>query len=73
MLHFQVKCVICDQGPTNVRAMKDLGATLMLQEDGSPKNLLHLGNSKIPLLFDVPHLFKSVRNNLKKHPIHVIQ
>ncbi|XP_063058282.1 uncharacterized protein LOC134451813 [Engraulis encrasicolus] len=66
----EVKCVVCDQGSTNVRAMKDLGASLMLREDGSLSHCLSLGRC-IPLIFDVPHLIKSVRNNLKKHPIQV--
>lgn len=68
--YFQVKCVVCDQGSTNVRAMKDLGASLSIEAQGSGSHCLQL-RKQIPLIFDVPHLFKSVRNNLKKNPIHV--
>ena len=69
--YFQVKCVVCDQGSKNVKAMKILGASLDVNADSDESHCINLGR-KIPLIFDVPHLMKSIRNNLKKHSINVI-
>ena len=71
MAYFQVKCVVCDQGSTNVRAMKILGASLDITADSEESHCIDLGR-KIALIFDVPHLIKSIRNNLKKQPINII-
>lgn len=52
-----------------MKAMRLLGASLDINDtsDGS-----HCVLQNIPLIFDVPHLMKSIRNNLKKHSLHVI-
>ncbi|XP_041918310.1 uncharacterized protein LOC121682290 isoform X1 [Alosa sapidissima] len=65
-----VKCVVCGQGPTNEEAMRILGASLDINEDGDVSHCIDI-DKKIPLIFDVPHLVKSIRNNLKQHPINI--
>lgn len=51
------KAVVCDQGSNNRGAFKDLGVTL-----DSP--FFHLNQKKIVAIYDIPHLFKSIRNNM---------
>ena len=54
-----VKVIICDQGSNNQSLVKSLGAT-----EAKP-TFLH--NSSIyHIMYDPPHLFKNIRNNLKK-------
>ncbi|XP_062405523.1 uncharacterized protein LOC134095835 isoform X3 [Sardina pilchardus] len=67
-----VKCVVCGQGPTNEEAMKILGASLDINEDGDVSHCINIEkDKKIPLIFDVPQLVKAIRNNLKQHPINI--
>lgn len=54
---FIPKVIVCDQGSNNRGAFRLLGVT-----ENNPFFLLN--GSKIVALFDVPHLFKSIRNNL---------
>ena len=54
---YNIVSVNCDQGSNNRSAYKILGAT-------TERPYFMLGNKKIFLLYDVPHLFKSVRNRL---------
>lgn len=56
---FIVKALICDQGANNVAAYKDLK---IIKEE--PYFLVE--NRKVFALFDVPHLFKNLRNHLFK-------
>lgn len=56
----QIKAVVCDQCTTNVSGYKALGIT-------SDNPWFKHAGVKIHALFDVPHLMKSVRNNLLKH------
>ena len=61
-----VRCLVCDQGATNVAAVKQLGFSLestFLEFDGVP--------NKVYVVFDVPHILKNVRNNLQRHDIQV--
>jgi len=51
-----VKAIICDQGASNVAAFKDLKMT-------KDKPYFFIGDSKIYSIFDVPHLFKNLRNH----------
>ena len=51
------KIIVCDQGTNNQSTLKSLN----ISED-SP--FFFINNNKIFSLFDVPHLLKSVRNNL---------
>ncbi|XP_076150575.1 uncharacterized protein LOC143134015 [Alosa pseudoharengus] len=50
--------------------MKILGASLNINDDGDGCHCINI-NKPIPLIFDVPHLVKSIRNNLKRHPINI--
>lgn len=54
---FIPKAVVCDQGSSNRAAFKLLNIT-------KEQPYFYFMDSKIFALFDVPHLFKSVRNNL---------
>lgn len=53
----QPKAVVCDQGTTNVSALKQLGVT-------SNTPFFMVDNTKIFSVFDVPHIIKNLRNNL---------
>jgi len=59
-------CIICDQGPTNVAAVKNLGSTAAVQ-NFSIGTLDHV----VPVIFNGPHLLKNVYSNLMKHDIEV--
>lgn len=50
-------CIICDQGTQNQRMFKLLGGT---EED--PSTIIN--DKKLFLMYDMPHLIKSLRNNL---------
>lgn len=54
---FDPRVIVCDQGSNNRGALKLLGVT-----KNSP--FFYFNNKKIFGIFDVPHLFKSIRNNL---------
>ncbi|KAL4121023.1 hypothetical protein QTP88_013608 [Uroleucon formosanum] len=51
------KVLVCDQGTNNQSALKSLGV-----DENKP--YFFVENNKIFSIFDVPHLIKSVRNNL---------
>ncbi|KAJ8728605.1 hypothetical protein PYW07_006301 [Mythimna separata] len=57
---FNVVSTVCDQGPTNIGAMN-----LLKKFDGltSEDNYFFVDKRKVHIIFDVPHLFKSIRNN----------
>src|SRR6218665_2702682 len=61
-----VRCIVCDQGPTNVAAVKILGST-----EAVPNFFVDTLDHAAHVIFDVPHLLKYVRNNLMKHDIEV--
>lgn len=61
-----VRCIVCDQGPTNVAAVKNLGSTV-----ASPNFSIDTIGHIVHVVFDVPHLLKNVRNNLMKHDIEI--
>jgi len=50
------KILVCDQGTNNQSALKSLG----INED---KLYFFVEENKIFSIFDVPHLFKNIRNN----------
>jgi hypothetical protein len=54
------KATVCDLSTTNSTAMKLLGATLA-------KPYIYFEGNKIHCLYDAPHLFKCIRNNLINH------
>ena len=53
-------CVIMDQGSNNISALRQMGIT-------KEKPFFTVNESKIYILYDPPHLLKSIRNNLKNH------
>lgn len=57
---YTVVATVCDQGPTNVGAIN-----LLKRFCGNPEeaNYFIVNNEKVFIIFDVPHLFKSIRNN----------
>lgn len=56
---FIVKALVCDQGANNVAAYKDLKIT-------KDEPYFLVDDRKVLAMFDVPHLFKNLRNNLIK-------
>lgn len=57
---YTVIATVCDQGPTNV------GALNMLKhfcDNPVEANFYVIDNDKVYIIYDVPHLFKSIRNN----------
>jgi len=56
---FIVKAVICDQGTNNVAALKLLKVT-------KDNPFFEVNERRIYSIFDTPHLFKNLRNHLKK-------
>jgi Transposase protein len=63
-----VRCIVCDQGPTNVSAMRQLGFA-----EKSPYIFVKDCQKKIYVIFDAPHLIKNVRNNLQRHDIQIAE
>lgn len=54
---FLPKAIVCDQGPNNRKAYNNLGIN-------SDNQFFFYKNNKIFGFYDVPHLFKNIRNNL---------
>lgn len=61
-IHFKVRAVVCDQGTNNQKAINILGAN-------RDNPFFAVGDNKVYIVYDVPHLIKSVRNTLMKSPI----
>ena len=59
-----VRCLVCDQSSSNIRALKFLEFSLLKQQITHPTT-----EAKVYIIFDPPHLIKNVRNNLIKHDI----
>ena len=59
-----VRCLVCDQSSSNIRALKFIGFSLLKQQITHPTT-----EAKVYIIFDLPHLTKNVRNNLIKHDI----
>lgn len=59
-LGFKIIATVCDQGPTNVGALN-----LLKKFTGQPSdsNFFLLNDTKVFIIYDIPHLFKSIRNN----------
>lgn len=57
---FKPIALTCDQGTNNCAALKNLGVTT-----GNP--FFYIDEKKIFSIFDVPHLFKNIRNNWLRH------
>lgn len=60
---FEVLATVCDQGPTNMGALKLLKDWSPAEEGPQIKNFFNVGSKKVFIIYDVPHLFKSIRNN----------
>lgn len=61
---FTIINTVCDQGPTNMGAIKILKNLKGLD---SNENYFYVDSKKIYIIYDVPHLFKSLRNNFFNH------
>lgn len=59
-----VRCIVCDQGATNVAALKVLGYSVE-----KPSITVSNVGHKIHVIFNVPHTLKNVRNNMQKYDI----
>ncbi|XP_063215855.1 uncharacterized protein LOC134527262 [Bacillus rossius redtenbacheri] len=57
-----VRAIVCDQGPNNRAALRQLGVA-----EGN--RYINVNGKKIHIVYDVPHLVKSARNNLMQHDI----
>lgn len=57
---FSVRTLVCDQGTNNRGAINLLGAS-------TENPYFYFEGQKIFCIYDVPHLFKSIRNNLIAH------
>lgn len=55
-----VKGIVCDQGTSNQSVFKKLGIT-------TEKTHFQVAGKKIYAFYDVPHIIKSIRNNLVKY------
>lgn len=70
---FRVIVTICDQGPTNMGALKLLKEHSIARSDqcsGQIENrnfFVTDDNRKVYVMYDIPHLFKSIRNNFMNH------
>jgi len=58
------RCIVCDQGATNVAAISILGATASLPHFSVDGCLVHI-------VCDVPHLLKSIQNKFLKYDIQI--
>lgn len=65
-----MQAVICDQATTNIKALHLLGATLD-PLGGEDSHCILVGVQRVPVVFDVPPLLKSIRNNLFKYGLKV--
>lgn len=65
---FNVIATICDQGASNVSAIKELvndTKSIHLRNNEELKdNIFIINNEEIAPLFDVPHMLKGIRNNM---------
>lgn len=59
-----IRALVCDQGASNRAAIKILGVTL-----SNP--YFYVNHKKIFTIYDVPHLVKSIRNNLIARDIYI--
>ncbi|XP_048487715.1 uncharacterized protein LOC125491003 [Plutella xylostella] len=57
---YKIIATVCDQGPTNVGALNLLKKFSPVSVES---NYFLLDNEKVFIIYDVPHLFKSIRNN----------
>ncbi|XP_062331411.1 carboxy-terminal kinesin 2-like [Osmerus eperlanus] len=65
-----VQAVICDQAPTNIKALHLLGATLD-PLGGEDSHCILVRVQRVPVVFDVPHLVKSIRKNFFKYGLKI--
>lgn len=72
ILGLEVVAVICDQGSTNRAAIEGLvqeARASYLKVGETPKRRVLIGNTEIVPIYDVPHLFKGMRNNLMTYKL----
>ena len=63
-LGLDIKVTVCDQGPTNQSLYRLLGTN-------EKKPYFYFRKSKIYALFNVPHIFNNIRNNLMKYKLSI--
>jgi hypothetical protein len=61
-----IRCIVCDQGSTNIAALRLLGFSKNSPYFPNPSH-----DKNIHVIFDPPHLVKSIRNNLRRHDINI--
>lgn len=61
---FKVIATVCDQGPHNQGLAKSLGVTIN-------SSFFEMAGQRIAFLYDIPHIFKNVRNNLMMRPYRI--
>lgn len=70
----EIIATVCDQGSNNVRAIRNL-----LEETHAKRikegidcidKTFNIGGKEIIPVFDIPHLFKCIRNNMLKYDLH---
>lgn len=59
---FRVVATVCDQGPTNVGALSLLRSFSRITSYGETNKFDCCGDT-VYIMYDIPHLFKSIRNN----------
>lgn len=71
-----VVATICDQGSTNQAAikmlLKDTSEFYARKNEENPYFGFQVDNKEVVPLFDVPHLFKGIRNNLLTKDLHFV-
>ncbi|XP_037518321.1 uncharacterized protein LOC119395100 [Rhipicephalus sanguineus] len=60
-----VKALVCDQGGSNCVVAKTLGVS-------PDRPFFVIEETKVYFIFDVPHLLKCTRNNLRKHDLQIV-
>ncbi|XP_036144222.1 uncharacterized protein LOC118646056 [Monomorium pharaonis] len=64
---FHIVATVCDQGSSNVAAIKELLSRINMKRDVEQRaqgQTFEVGNVEVISLFDFPHLIKGIRNNL---------
>nr|CAI5847402.1 unnamed protein product [Callosobruchus analis] len=64
-INLSPRVIVADQGPNNRNAFKRLGAT-------KENPVMMINEEKVLLMFDTPHLLKSLRNNLMNIKVAII-
>ena len=70
----EVFATVCDQGTNNVRAIKgllaDTAAWRLKENIDCQEPTFNIDGTEVIPIFDIPHVFKCIRNNLLKYNLH---